>query len=305
MASDETAVNTATLPSKNNEESKSTNDDATDEKVDLLQIETETLAAFEDFLNKLQSKDPKYKDKDLIKKEFGPKFMGYLKNKQYAQFIAKQFAEPQNNKFSDFLLNEWWPIDHELHAKSMMNYIYDTIINKNNKDIKYKLLEIGSGNGDLINLILNSKYNNQIDNILIIEISENAIKTLKNRFKNEIKNNKIKILKCDIKDLNLNLNNIKLNSFDIIFTMHCFYFWSDINKCGKILNKLLKQNGNGYIISGHTWNMIFMPKNIFKNEKKELFLEMLKNNQFNINSIKCIIPDKIQPPFELMYVENV
>ena len=131
------------------------------------------------------------------------------------------------------------------------------------------------------------KFGDQIECIHGFDISKQSISILNKKFKKEILENKFKAEManiCDINDIFIN-NKIKIGEYyDIIYHINCFYFWDNLNLCGMRLNKLLK-NG-GYNIGGYRWNAVKnLPKHIFKNKSRDIYLNMLRKARFNMNSI--------------------
>lgn len=120
-------------------------------------------------------------------------------------------------------------------SKSLMNKKMKLVASLLNKG-KY-FLDIGSGSGELISKIIH-KY----QKIIGIEINDNSIKILKEKFKNY---NNVFILKTSVKD-------IKEEKFDICTTLDVLEHLENPKTIVKHIYNLLNSNGQ-YIITVPNW----------------------------------------------------
>lgn len=83
---------------------------------------------------------------------------------------------------------------HFLKSDSILNKIADIAINNPEENI----VEIGPGHGELTKKLLERKAN-----VIAIEKDEDLIYEIESNFKEEIKNSKLKIIKSDIRDIEI------------------------------------------------------------------------------------------------------
>lgn len=107
---------------------------------------------------------------------------------------------------------------------------YDFIVNAISNTKNLNVLDIGFGNGALLNL-LSEKYDNSYYGI---DISSDMVKLASKNAK-----------------LNLQLANVEKipfddDMFDIIYTCNTVYFWQDTNKAINEINRILKHDGVFY-----------------------------------------------------------
>lgn len=109
---------------------------------------------------------------------------------------------------------------------------------KNNIDKNAKIIEIGGGDSYLIDALLDLGYTD----LTILDISENAIKRLKNRLGDKARN--INFLVSDVLDFQSN------KKFDVWHDRASFHFLttkSDIKKYTSIVSTVLVPNGNLFL----------------------------------------------------------
>jgi ubiquinone/menaquinone biosynthesis C-methylase UbiE len=124
-------------------------------------------------------------------------------------------------------------------STKIMNIInqkqYNTVLNNIQMEPNQSILDIGFGNGYLINKLL--KQNIPIK-IYGIEISNDMIGKVGNRNKKYINNG---ILKLFLE--NINKTSFENNKFDKIYTVNTIYFWQGLEKCFSEIKRIIKPDG--------------------------------------------------------------
>jgi len=113
--------------------------------------------------------------------------------------------------------------------------LYKCILNNINLEMNNTILDIGFGNGFLINEFLKTNIPLKIHGI---DISNDMVKHVSIRHKNKIQNGDL-TLSCQ----SIEKTNFEDNSFDRIFTVNTLYFWNDYPKCFTEIKRILKPNG--------------------------------------------------------------
>jgi len=140
------------------------------------------------------------------------------------EYIAKQFSKPTGffGNISTFLMN------------NMNKVQYDSVINNINCIAQDRILDIGFGNGYLINLL--AKKNKS--DFYGIEISEDMINVASKRNSRYIENNKMHLLSGSADNMPF-----KEDFFDKIYTVNTIYFWPDLDKGLQEVKRVLKKDG--------------------------------------------------------------
>ena len=185
----------------------------------------------------------------------------------------------QNLQLFDDLSDEWWNENgafKALHSYNLirLKYIIENV-NKNSLK-KLEILDVGCGGGILCEPLCRLGAN-----VTGIDLNKKAIMVAKNHSKQ----NKLKI-----NYRNININQIKNKSFDIITCMEVLEHVDDINKVISHSAKLLKSGG---IFFGSTINKtlssylfaIIAAEKIFKilPEKTHIWDKLIKPNTLKIN----------------------
>lgn len=188
----------------------------------------------------------------------------------------------QNLQLFDDLSDEWWNENgafKALHSYNLirLKYIIENV-NKNSLK-KLEILDVGCGGGILCEPLCRLGAN-----VTGIDLNKKAIMVAKNHSKQ----NKLKI-----NYRNININQIKNKSFDIITCMEVLEHVDDINKVISHSAKLLKSGG---IFFGSTINKtlssylfaIIAAEKIFKilPEKTHIWDKLIKPNTLKINFLK-------------------
>lgn len=149
----------------------------------------------------------------------------------------------------------------------------NTVFNLLDKDLKNKkILEIGFGAGQLLELMLKKKKSNHYYGV---EISHPLLKKTKKRLA-KIKNKKLNL---SVQNLDKKLK-FKDKSFDLIIAVGVLHYSADIEKALKEINRLLKKNGKFIIAqrSGYSLSYLFGFRYLFRTliylfskEKYEIF----------------------------------
>lgn len=140
------------------------------------------------------------------------------------KYISEQFAKPTGigGGVSTFIMN-------------VMNQTqYKGIINNLDCSRNDRILDIGFGNGYLIN---NLAKKNEGD-FYGIEISEDMIKTGYKRNYKLIEQEKVHLVKGNVMDIPF-----EDDFFDKIYTVNTVYFWEDLDKSLLEIKRALKPNG--------------------------------------------------------------
>ncbi|MET1032020.1 class I SAM-dependent methyltransferase [Domibacillus tundrae] len=101
------------------------------------------------------------------------------------------------------------------------------------------LLEIGIGNGTMINHIAK---NNKPKKICGIDISSSMVREAKKMNRSLVRNNIVDIRKGSVGKIPY-----QDSSFSKVFTVHTIYFWPDVQKGINEINRVLSPNGTIFI----------------------------------------------------------
>ena len=179
--------------------------------------------------------------------------------------IANQFRRP-----SGF----WGKIVSNMMIKGN-RHEYEKILKDFDIQHNDKLLEIGYGPGDGINLIMEK---NDKCELYGIDFSELMYKRATERNKKFIDGNKVKLLFGDFIE-----TKIDVNGFDKIFCLNVVYFWNDLSKPFEKIKSLLKENGIFYFYMAKKEDLAkikFANNDVFNKHSIEQITEALKKAGF-------------------------
>jgi ubiquinone/menaquinone biosynthesis C-methylase UbiE len=201
---------------------------------------------------------------------------------QFINYVGKNFGNPNGigGKISTLIMNI-------LNQKQ-----YEAVLKNIKLEPNNTVLDIGFGNGYLLNKLL--KQNIKI-NIYGIEISKDMFtRVMKKYGKNSIK------LYLE----NINKTSFVENTFDKICTVNTIYFWNELDKCFAEIKRILKPNG---IFLNVIYTKEFMDKLIFtkygfQKYAIENIIEITENNGMRIvetieiqkNKSYCVISENIK-----------
>ncbi|MCH5179840.1 MAG: class I SAM-dependent methyltransferase [Erysipelotrichales bacterium] len=146
---------------------------------------------------------------------------------KFSKIIGKQFSNPHGlfGKICCIIMNV------------MNKRMYRTVISHINANENSTILDIGYGNGYLINKL----YKRYKSTIKGIEISKDMEQIATRKNKSGIKNGKVELLEADCCNLQF-----EQESFDIVTSINTIYFWNDERKGLNEIFKVLKPDGCFY-----------------------------------------------------------
>ena len=184
------------------------------------------------------------------------------------KYVSKQFGKPTGigGAISTYIMNV------------MNQKQYKCIINNLNCSIDDKILDIGFGNGYLIN---NLAKKNKC-NFYGIEISDDMIKAASKRNFKSIQEGKVSFVKGSVENIPFDDN-----FFDKIYTVNTVYFWRDLNKSLQEVKRVLKPGGLfvNVIYSKYWLDKIRYTKYGFSKYIPSKLEEITLNNGFKINQV--------------------
>lgn len=196
------------------------------------------------------------------------------------EYISKQFRKPTGigGNFSTFIMNR-------INQRQ-----YYSVINTLNISKQDKILDIGFGNGYLLQKLAKE----HLCQYFGIEISDDMIKIAKNRNSEFVKKGIMTLEKGDITN-----TLYKDNYFDKIYTVNTIYFWSDMNKGLSEIKRILKPNGifiNAFYTKEYLDKIRYTKFGFAKYTSKELENIMLQNGfeivdiiEIKFNISYCIV----------------
>ncbi|MCB2356393.1 class I SAM-dependent methyltransferase [Clostridium estertheticum] len=185
------------------------------------------------------------------------------------KYVAGQFGKPTGigGVISTFIMNR-------------MNQIqYKSVVSNLNCCKNDRVLDIGFGNGYLLNLL--AKKNE--GGFYGIEISDDMLKAGYKRNKELIKQRKIHLAVGNVMDIPF-----ENYFFDKVYTVNTVYFWKDLDKSLSEIRRVLKPNGifiNAIYSKQWLDNIKYTQYGFLKYTPKELEEATLRNG---LNVIKVI-----------------
>ncbi|GHV72162.1 SAM-dependent methyltransferase [Spirochaetia bacterium] len=145
--------------------------------------------------------------------------------KKFVEYVGKNFGNPNGigGKISTKIMN--------IINQKQYNAVLENINLKPNNII----LDIGFGNGYLLNKLF--KQNNNIT-IYGIEISKDMLNKVKQKYMEKINNGSLKLFLE-----NISKTSFEKSTFDKIYTVNTVYFWNELDKCFSEIKNILKPNG--------------------------------------------------------------
>ena len=207
--------------------------------------------------------------------------------KKFIKYVGNNFRKPNGigGKITTKLMN----LMNQKQYKAVSENI-----NLENNDI---LLDIGFGNGYLINKLF--KMNNKIK-IYGIDISNDMVNIVSQKYKQYIDNNCLKLLLENINDETTFENDM----FSKIYTVNTIYFWNDLKKCFSEIKRILKPNGlfiNAIYTKEYLDKTEFSKYGFIKYSKEDM-LKLTEENGMKIKNIieirknksYCIISENVK-----------
>jgi ubiquinone/menaquinone biosynthesis C-methylase UbiE len=207
-------------------------------------------------------------------------------NNKFIKYVGNNFGNPNGigGKITTKIMN--------LMNQKQYKAVLDNI-ELNNEDV---LLDIGFGNGYLINNLL--KRNNQIK-IYGIEISNDMLKIVSQKYKQYINNNRLKLLLE-----NINKTSFENELFSKLYTVNTIYFWNNLEQCYSEIKRILKPNGIFYnvIYTKEYLDKIKYTRYGFNKYSKDDLIKITEKNEMKIKEIVeikknksyCIISENVK-----------
>ena len=112
--------------------------------------------------------------------------------------------------------------------------IYEKTIQLLNPSSTDTILDMGCGNGYMLNMLAQRFEGNSVG----LDLSESAIKSALKRNKSYVKNGKMRLLHHD-----LSIMPFEPNTFDKVYTVNTVYFWNDLKSVMTEVKRVLKPDG--------------------------------------------------------------
>ena len=189
--------------------------------------------------------------------------------------IGKQFANPHG-----FLGRLFCKIMNIINKKMYKSIVKEIVANESST-----ILDVGYGNGYLLNLI----YKKYKCNLSGIEVSPDVEKLAYSRNKKAIKEGKIKLMQCDCCDMPF-----ESKTFDCVTSVNTIYFWQDTEKGLSEIYRVLKDNGVFYnAVYNKKWlQKLPYTKEYFKFFTKDDYISLGKKIGFSSIEVVDIKKDK-------------
>ena len=194
---------------------------------------------------------------------------------KFTEYIGSQFGNPRGiiGKCCCLLMN------------SINRSMYRSVATSFTLNEKYKVLDIGYGNGYLIEQI----YKKYKPDIFGIDISEDMMKIATKRNHKAVENGKIKLRVGDCCELDF-----ENNKFNVVTSINTIYFWNDTLKGLYEIYRILKKDGVFYnVVYSKEWlEKLSYTEKGFKLFNKDEFVALGEKVGFSNISIKQISKGK-------------
>ena len=206
--------------------------------------------------------------------------------KKFIKYVGRNFGNPKGigGKISTKIMNIINQKQYNAILKHMKLEPNDTV------------LDIGFGNGYLLNKLF--KQNNNIT-IYGIEISNDMLNRVRNRNMEKINNGTLKLFLE-----NISKTAFMENTFDKIYTVNTIYFWNELDKCFSEIKRILKHNGifinvfytkeylNKIIYTGYGFNKYTLEE--IENITQKYGMKIMEIIEIKKNKSYCIISENIK-----------
>jgi len=194
--------------------------------------------------------------------------------KKFINCIGNNFGNPQG--FTGIIMTKIMNI--------MNQKLYNTVLRHIKLESNDIVLDIGFGNGFLINKLF--KKNIPIK-IYGIEISNDMVNKVSRKNKQHIKNEELKLLLENIEK-----TSFENDTFDKIVTINTIYFWSNYEKCFSEIERIMKPNG------------IFLNLIYTKDFLDRIIYTKYEFNKYSIEEIKTLTVENGMKIIEVVEVEK-
>ena len=207
--------------------------------------------------------------------------------KKFIEYVGNNFRNPNGigGKITTKIMN----IMNQKQYKAVLDNI-----NLENNDI---LLDIGFGNGYLINKLFKKNINIKI---IGIDISKDMVNIASKKYKQYIDNNCLTLLLENINNKTIFENEL----FSKIYTVNTIYFWDDLEKCFSEIKRILKSNGIfiNVIYTKKQLDKTNISRKGFKKYSKDEIIKITEENGMTIKKIieikenksYCIISENVK-----------
>lgn len=170
-------------------------------------------------------------------------------------------------------------------------FVYNDSIKKLNIKKNDKVIEIGSGNGQGIEKLLELSTNK----IVSIEVSDSFRSKLIQRFKNQ----NVTILSNDAKNLS---DVVKSNTFDKLLAVNVIYFLHPIKEYAEEFFRILKVNGLGLLVCKFEGIKNFDDK-VAPNKNLQNIVKTFENVGFSVQT-EFIDSESLQKGYHAIYLKK-
>jgi ubiquinone/menaquinone biosynthesis C-methylase UbiE len=163
---------------------------------------------------------------------------------------------------------------------------YRTVLKNIGLENNNNILDIGFGNGYMVNILFRQ---NILIKIYGIDISEDMFNIALSKNKQYVNNGSLKLFVEDISK-----TSFENNLFDKIYTINTVYFWNNLEKCFSEIKRILKPDGifMNLIYTKEHLDKIIISKYGFNKYSVEEMEKITKDNGMEIIKILEIIKNK-------------
>jgi len=188
------------------------------------------------------------------------------------KFIASHLSKPKGffGRVVSFFMNR------------QNRRIYEKTINILDVKDGEHILDIGCGNGFVLNMIAQNKSQNKNVKFTGIDISESIINAAKGRNREYISMGIMEFYVQDIGRMDFGDG-----SFDKVYTINTVYFWEDLDKTMVNISRVLKPKGTFFntLLPNETLEKFSFTKNGYKKHAKEQLIRAGKEAGFDVEII--------------------